>query len=223
MNKKRIFVLSLFIGLIVTLSAGLYAERVQQGVASKVLRFHVLANSDSVGDQALKLKVRDRIIRDFGDIFQNEQDMAGMEKEVRKKLPQILAAAQDEIFKNGSDYGVRASIGPVAFPTKTYGSVAFPAGTYRALRIEIGEGKGQNWWCVLFPPLCFVDETKAQMPEESKEMLKSVLSEEEYALVTAFEDEGKRPVQIKFKVVELWENSKEKLETAFQKIVNQSM
>lgn len=219
MHKKRIFIFSLLIGLMVTLSAGLYSERVQGSLASKVLRFHVLADSDSPEDQALKLKVRDRILRDFGEVFQSTKGMAEMEQEVQKKLPEIVAAAEDELSKNGSEDEVRASIASVAFPTKTYGTVAFPAGTYRALRVEIGEAEGQNWWCVLFPPLCFVDEAKAEMPEDSKELLKTALSEEEYALVTAFEGEGKLPVQVKFKVVELWENSKEKLETAFHSMI----
>ena len=109
--------------------------------------------------------------------------------------------ALQTIKDNGYSYDVNISIGNFEFPTKDYGDISLPAGYYDALRVEIGEAKGQNWWCVMFPPLCFVDVTSGVVPEESKEQLEDNLSEEEYALVS---EDSDVKIQFKFKILEFF-------------------
>ena len=107
------------------------------------------------------------------------------------------------IKENGYNYDVNIRIGNFEFPTKTYGDISFPAGNYDALRIEIGEAQGQNWWCVMFPPLCFVDVTSGVVPDESKEVIKDNLNEEEYNLIS---DNESSDVKFKFSLIEFFKN-----------------
>ena len=159
-------------------------QRTEAALTGGVIRLHVRANSDSADDQALKLKVRDRIIADTGEIFANETSIADARDAVGKNLEKIKKSAEDEIRKNGYNYPVRVSFGKSDFPQKIYNDITMPAGTYEALIVEIGSGEGQNWWCVLYPNLCFMDSVRAVVPEEGKEQLKNVLTEEEYDEIT---------------------------------------
>ena len=145
----------------------------QEHLADEVLRFHVLANSDSDADQAQKLAVRDAVL----DYLEAEMPQASDEEEteqwIRGHVDEIGAVSRDAAAASGW------------FPDKTYGDLTFPAGNYKALRIEIGAAKGHNWWCVLYPALCFMDSTNAVVPEEGRQKLKNVLTEEEYSGITA--------------------------------------
>lgn len=123
-------------------------------ISGKIFRLHILANSDSEEDQTLKLKVRDRILKDFGNELALAEDIIDAENITRAKLDEIVAAAKDEIAKNGKNYSVKAEITNMYFNNRIYGDFTAPAGFYKALRITIGEAKGKNWWCVMFPPLC---------------------------------------------------------------------
>ena len=159
-------------------------EKTQEHMAEEVLRFHVLANSDSKEDQNLKMKVKDTVV----SWMEEEMDTESLEQTkafIRSHLPQIEALAEETIQKEGYSYPVRASLEWTVFPEKTYGDITFPAGTYEALRIQIGEAKGHNWWCVLYPSLCFIDSVHAVVPEKGKKQLEHVLTEEEYEMVTA--------------------------------------
>ena len=122
-----------------------------------LVRLHVIANSDGPGDQAVKLKVRDRILRDVGAELGSAADARQALEVVQAELGQIEALAEDELSKNGYSYGAAAMVGIFDFPDRTYGDLTLPAGRYNALRVVLGDGQGQNWWCVLFPPLCLVD------------------------------------------------------------------
>jgi len=146
-----------------------------------IIRLHVIANSDSREDQELKLKVRDAVIKEVGDM---RQDMS--EDEVREyiksHLDDIERTAAEEIAENGEKYSVSANLGVRWIPEKSYGDIYFPAGNYEALTITIGEGKGQNWWCVLFPPLCLITEDDEELKElgldkEDQIQMKSKLME----------------------------------------------
>lgn len=196
MEKRAViisFVLSLIIGGLIT--AGIYVRadaaeqrRLQEHLASEVLRFHVLANSDSREDQELKLKVRDAVL-DYMEINMPETDSAKQSEEwIRKYIDEIEMTGQDVIRENGADYPVSAAVTTCWFPDKSYGDVTFPAGNYEALRIEIGEAEGHNWWCVLYPGLCFMDAANAVVPDEGKQKLKNILTEEEYSRITADSD-----------------------------------
>ena len=175
-----------------------YAENVNRDISDSVLRLHILAASDTDHDQQLKLKVRDRIIRDYGSLFNNAKNADDGASLAEKSLTAIETSARDELQKFGSNDEVHAEVTNCSFPTRTYGSVTLPAGKYRALRIVIGEGEGQNWWCVMFPPLCFTDGI-LEIPEESDEVLRENLTNEEYRLIT----EGAHGADIKFKIVEI--------------------
>lgn len=159
-----------------------HAAILQRGISREVLRFHVLANSDGDADQSVKLKVRDEILRWLeGELSEEEQkDLQKMEKRIGELLPQIEQLALQVLEDNGFSYGARVSLARDYFPVRTYGDCTFPAGIYTALRICLGNAEGHNWWCILFPRLCFADCVHAVLPEESQEQLHSVLTEEEY-------------------------------------------
>lgn len=185
---------------------------VQQNLAGQVVRFHVLANSDRSDDQALKLLVKNAVLEYMSEPL-NHCDTASEALELLDEhTDDILRVAKQVIEENGYSYSVSAGIEDVYFPVKAYGDVTFPAGIYTAYRIIIGSGGGQNWWCVLYPPLCFIDITHGIVPEESKEQLKAVLTEEEYRAVTnadptdcgsIFFDAGQDPkeVYLRFRIL----------------------
>ena len=151
-------------------------QSLQQGIAEKILRFHVLAASDTKEDQELKLKVRDAVGVYMEEELADALNKSESEELVRLHLGEIEAVA-------GYDYPVTASLAYVEFPEKTYGAYVFPAGTYEALEVVIGEGKGHNWWCVMYPNLCFSGSVYEVVDEEAEERLREVLSTEEYEAV----------------------------------------
>ena len=168
-----------------------------------MLRLHVIANSDSEEDQALKLKVRDQILATLKPLLENAEDRSSSEAIVRAHLSEVEAAARETAWQEKPGENVHAELTNTRFPEKTYGDCTFPAGNYDALRITIGEAKGKNWWCVLFPSLCFVDTVHGVVPEESKELLKNVLTEEEYeSLFTP----GKSEYKVRWKAAEIWQS-----------------
>ena len=198
---KMVIILSFLLFLYTTICAFSYAQNVSTDIANSVFRLHVIANSDSKEDQELKYKVRDSLINYMNSICancENKQDAINLVTEHKDDFKQI---ALDTIKDNGYPYDVNISIGNFSFPTKDYGDISLPAGFYDALRVEIGEAKGQNWWCVMFPPLCFVDVSSGVVPEESKEELEDNLSEEEYALVS---NDSDTKIQFKFKILEFF-------------------
>ena len=169
--------------------------RLQQTISDKVLRFHVLANSDSEADQNLKLAVRDAVGSFMQEKLTAVENLEECELVVRQSLGEIEEAAAEIIAENGYDYDVTAELEHTSFPVKNYGSYTFPAGDYEALRIVIGEGSGHNWWCVLYPNMCFQGSVYEVMDESSGEELREVLTQEEYADVF---DSGKMQIRWKF-------------------------
>ena len=159
-----------------------------EAIENQVFRFHVLANSDSQEDQALKLKVRDRVLEYSEGLFQNAQTREEAEALAAAHLQELCQAAQDEVYRQGYDYPVKAEITNMFFDTREYETVTLPAGCYDALRITIGEAEGHNWWCVLYPNLCFTNSTCAVVSDDGKEELKEALTAEEYEMVTATSD-----------------------------------
>lgn len=162
----------------------------QEKLADEVFRFHVLANSDSEEDQELKLKVRDGILSYMKEfISYSEKDTIKMW--ALEHLTEIEQAAEERIRKEGYDYSVTARVTKCYFPDRRYGDVLFPKGYYEALRVEIGKADGHNWWCVLYPSLCFTDAVCAVVTEEGEDALKKTLDNETYATVTAYSDNFK--------------------------------
>ena len=181
-----------------------YSEMIQNGIAAKVVRFHVLANSDTEADQGLKLAVRDRVLQEYGDLLQaceNKAETLAVLEDARQKICETAAA---EVQAQGYAYPVRVSLVREEFPFKKYDDLIFPAGVYDALRIEIGAAEGQNWWCVLYPQMCFVDAAWGYSTEESHARLENTLTEEEFLIVSALEQEALTP-KLKLKIVEWWQ------------------
>lgn len=198
---KMVIILNFLLFIYTTICALSYAQNVSTDIANNVFRLHVLANSDSEEDQNLKYKVRNNLLSYMNEICKNcetKQEAISLVEENKGNFKQI---ALDTIRSEGFSYDVNINIGNFEFPTKDYGDISLPAGFYDALRVEIGGAKGQNWWCVMFPPLCFVDVTSGVVPEESKELLANNLSEEEFALVS---DSSDSEIQFKFKLLEFF-------------------
>lgn len=200
---KMVIILSFLLFIYTTICAMSYAQSVSSDIAESVFRLHVIANSDSQEDQNLKYVVRDNLLSYMNEICKNttnKEDAIKIAKQHENDFKQI---ALQTIREQGFSYDVNVRIGNFEFPTKHYGDISLPAGFYDALRVEIGEAKGQNWWCVMFPPLCFVDVSSGIVPEESKELMQDNLNEEEFALVSDHNPE----IQFKFKLLEFFTNS----------------
>lgn len=198
---KMISILTFLLFIYISICAISYAKSVSNDIAEGVFRLHVIANSDSDEDQNLKYKVRDKLIEYMNSLVPNcsSKEMAMLiATEHKEEFKQI---AINTIKEEGYDYTVNINIGNFEFPTKYYGDITLPAGMYDAMRVEIGNADGQNWWCVMFPPLCFVDVTSGVVPEESKNELKNDLSEEEFALISS---EKSQDIQFKFKLLEFF-------------------
>lgn len=155
-------------------------DDLQKKIADKILRFHVIANSDSDDDQALKLKVKDAVVEFMKPLLSNCDDVHESKEIVKAHESHILSVAQNVIRENGYNYDVHINYENCYFPAKKYGDISFPPGNYDAIRIYIGKHQGKNWWCVLYPPLCFVDCVNSVVPDESKEQLECVLGYDDY-------------------------------------------
>lgn len=182
-------------------------ERAQTHLAEEVLRFHVLANSDSAEDQALKMQVKETVISYLEERLPEGLDVDGTKDWVKRHTRELEQVSGEVIKGAGYDYPVSAAVTTCYFPRKSYGDLTFPEGNYTALRIEIGAAKGQNWWCVLYPNLCFIDAVHAVVPEEGKQLLKHVLAEEEYDMLA--ED---TEIEVKWYLPELIEKIRGRIE-----------
>ena len=204
-NIFTAFIVLFLLFIFIIVCANSYVSAVSSNISSSVFRLHVIANSDSPEDQNLKYIVRDKVLDYMNSLV--DTNISSKEETMRivsENLENFKSIAQDTVYENGYDYEVNVEIGNFAFPTKTYGDIALPTGYYDALRVTIGSAEGKNWWCVMFPPLCFVDVSSGVVPEDSKETLEESLSDEEYELISGSSTE----FEVKFKVVEFFENFK---------------
>ncbi len=182
MIKKKMMAVCLAAAACILLSTTIQTRSLQQGMAQKVLRFHVLANSDSQADQELKLKVRDQVGTLMAEKLKNAETLEESTQVVKQNLDAIESCAETTIQKEGYAYPVTAKLERCNFPEKTYGAYTFPGGDYEALRVVVGSGQGHNWWCVMYPNLCFAD-SMYEVDPSSGEKLREVLDPEEYASV----------------------------------------
>lgn len=162
-------------------SANKTATGHQKEIASKVIRLHVIANSNSITDQSLKFQLRDAVLGDMQHAIPREATLSQARKILKKSIPGITLHAEEFLRSRGCHLPVKVTIKNEQFPAKTYGDLTFPGGIYEALCIRIGTASGQNWWCVLFPSLCFVDETHGEVPPASKKKLQKTLSKKAYS------------------------------------------
>ena len=203
-NLKRYFIITLLLLIYILIYSISYANNSVSDLSNSVFRLHVIANSDSQDDQNLKYKVRDNLISYMNNICKDVSTKKEAINIANEHLNDFYEIAKHTVEENGYNYDIKISIGNFPFPTKTYGDINFPSGYYDALKVEIGDANGKNWWCVMFPTLCFVDISNGLVPEESKEDLQNALSEEDYNLISS----NNMEYQFKFKLVELFENTK---------------
>lgn len=162
----------------------------QKELSEAIIRFHVIANSDSEQDQALKLMVRDAVLKEMDAWTSQSASISETRAILKSRLSDIQAIAEETLSSEGCSSLVTVSLENCYFPVKTYGDLTFPAGNYEALRIQIGEANGRNWWCVLYPPLCFLDASTAQVSNSSRTMLKEALSGHTYESLYGTEEKG---------------------------------
>ncbi len=202
---KHTFIILILLCIFILISAISYVDAVSTDISNSVFRLHVIANSDSTEDQNLKYKVRDAVLKYMNSISMDCSSKSEVIKLVNDHKDDFYKIAKQVIVDNGYNYDVNIKIGNFDFPTKHYGDISFPAGNYDALRIEIGNASGQNWWCVMFPPLCFVDVTSGVVPDDSKSIIESNLSSEEYNIIS---NKNSSDIQFKFSLIEMFQNLK---------------
>lgn len=201
LSKKTIrkILISTIIGLAIASVITDYSQNVMADITSSVVRLHILANSDSDEDQQLKIKVRDDIIAYLEPLLETAENAEKTKEIIANNIEEIEKEAKKSIKKHGYAYSVTAVLGKSEFPQKSYDGATFPAGKYDALKIIIGEGNGQNWWCVLYPQLCFSYSENGELPPTSKTKLKNVLTDDEYNIITS-----KDEIKFKLKIVEMF-------------------
>ncbi len=169
-------------------------------VRSNVVRLHIMANSNHTYDQKIKLKVRDRILSDVGGVFMIPENQQDAKQTAELAIPAIQEAAENELQENGVDTPVKAEVIRMYFTTRQYDDISLPAGMYDAVRVTIGSGKGKNWWCVMYPPMCVAAAMAPQSEalDEIEHLNSEPLFKPKLAIVELFE-------QIKEKSLPLWQ------------------
>ena len=194
--SKNKLAFCLLASLILTLTWAFASEDVSRSITQNITRLHIVANSDSADDQALKLTIRNRLLAEVknSDVSLNDEE--------------ILRLCYEEIEKSSMNYAAKIERGTFYFPQKTYENITLPAGEYNAVRIVLGKGTGQNWWCVMYPPLCFSAEGNGFMNDNALEELKKSMSPESFKAITESDSITIKPG---FKLLELWQELKAKL------------
>jgi len=206
MREGKILAVSLVIGLIFAIGVAaytyVYSHATQRNIADNVIRFHVRAHSNDTADQALKEHVRTKVLAQFEAHLKANTCIEETRAVLYKKLNDIQDYAEHVIRSVGFDYAVTANMSRLFFPTQFYGNMAFPPGEYEAVHIVIGEGAGSNWWCLMFPPLCYVNMTST---ENGRRQLANTVTEEGFRLMMHQEEES-RSLTVRFRIVEWWQN-----------------
>ncbi len=190
---------SVLAGILITSSVSAYCGKIMSDISSSVVRFHILANSDSEYDQQIKLKVRDGISEYVEGLLKDSKSAAETRKIISENLKNIEDYTDSCIKKYGCTYSAAAAFGNYKFPRREYENATFPGGNYNALKIVLGEGKGHNWWCVLYPQLCFSSSENGELSENGYSDLQNTLTKEEYGIITS-----KDTVKFKLKILEMF-------------------
>ena len=211
-REKKLIFISVIFGAVVSVIAGTmasrsFAKRVQNELAENVIRLHVVANSDSKNDQELKLKVRDEVIAYLESELEGCKDKQQSLEVIGGCLDEIESVAENAAAKEGFHYDIDASLSREVFPLREYGDVRMPTGDYDALKISIGDAKGHNWWCVVYPPLCFIDIAEGEIKDENGKVL--AVGDDADVLIKS----GEIVPEFKFKIVELWQEWEHRKDT----------
>ncbi|HEX3031205.1 MAG TPA: stage II sporulation protein R [Bacillota bacterium] len=210
MKKWILLLLSMSTIVYLTTSRPVAVANQPEGIPTKaeeLIRFHVVANSDSTADQALKRQVRDTIVQYMAPEFRKAKSIEEAREIAKANLGMLEKLAALEVREAGEKYSVRASLGQFMFPTKTYGKFSLPAGQYEAVKVVLGKGEGANWWCVLFPPLCFVDLTNGLAANPALLMQNNLKTDADSSNVKAGQvsnDPEKGKIEIRFLLGELF-------------------
>lgn len=180
-------------------------ENLAERISPHILRFHVVANSNSREDQQIKLQVRDLLIEELSRLpdAQAAKTKDALSLFLQKHNLRLKKAADDFLASMGVPYQSRIEITGIHFPAKAYGDILLPSGIYDALQVTLGDARGRNWWCVLYPQLCFTDTVHAIVPDSSKEQLKILLGESDYTLLL---DNRHLDLQVRFRLLEMMKN-----------------
>jgi len=197
-NFKRFFLIFLLLIFFIFFSIFSYAKTVSTDLENNIFRLHILANSNSTEDQSLKLKIRDNIINYLENLCINCNSKSEYISIIEKNIKNLKAITTQTIIENGYNYSINIEIGNFYFPTKHYGNISYPAGFYDGLKIKIGEAEGQNWWCSLFPPLCFTDISSGIIDDNIRKNLENNISSEEFSIISS----NNTIYKIKFKLIE---------------------
>lgn len=209
LNEKNDMLISIGLGTIIFLTYTMltysytYSMTIKDDISENLIRFHVLANSDTKDDQELKIYVKDMILQKYKEELLKNDTREEAIVFFTNNRENIENYAQQLVSDKGYSYAVKCELTYVDFPTKTYKDITLPKGEYLAFRVLIGDHDGKNFWCVLYPPLCYVDAVDTETFETSKEKLKESISEDEYILIS---ETSKPDINVKFKIVELWNN-----------------
>lgn len=198
------FIILILLLLYIFLSAHSYAINVSNELSSNLLRLHVIANSDSEEDQNLKLKVRNALLEYMSKNLSTVSSKDNAINFVLENKEELTKIAKEIIEKEGFNYDVDISIENTYFPTKNYSNISLPAGYYDSVRVKIGSASGKNWWCVMFPPLCFIDSSSGILSDNSEEYLESSLSPNTLNLISESNDQS---ISFKFKILEFFSSS----------------
>ncbi|MCY6369847.1 stage II sporulation protein R [Clostridium ganghwense] len=207
--KNKIIAIMLFLIIVLGSILGISYMKFgasQNSISEKLIRFHVIANSDTTEDQALKLKVRDEVFKYISPKLKDSKSINESRKIIEENDKMINRIAKRVVEEKGYPYKVVTMISHENFPVKSYGNITLPEGNYEAYRIIIGSGEGHNWWCVMFPPLCFTDITKGEVAyKKTEKEMRQVLTPQEYKLVNNLDTNSidNEKIVVKFKIVEI--------------------
>ena len=191
---KRLYIVIILI-LVAVSATGVYAYNTNKNISEKIIRLHILGNSNNIFDQEIKYRIRDKVTENYDLKGENIEQQY---KLLEKNLDNIKNDVDKWLMELGVDYRCKVTLTKDVFPTKQYGNLKLPYGKYTALKIILGNGDGKNWWCVMFPPMCFTEGTIGMIDEESDKYLKENLSKSDYSLIT------NSNVEIRFKIVEVF-------------------
>lgn len=199
---KRFIIVLFLLTLFIFVSAISYVSAVSNNIANSVFRLHVIANSDSKEDQNLKYIVRDKLIEYMNNIAKDCSSKEEVISIAEDNISNFENIARKTIEENGYNYNVTVEIGNFDFPTKSYGDITLPAGSYDSLRVKIGKAEGQNWWCVMFPSLCFIDISSGIVDKSGKENLEENVEDESFKIIS--QSENNSSIKFKFKIIEFF-------------------
>lgn len=205
--KKFFYLSTIFFFLFCTFILSLmysYSKTMFRNISNNLLRLHIVANSDSTEDQIMKYKIRDEVLNYLKPYLSSVKDKETAIQIINKHMPELKILTSDIAKKNNYNYPINISISSSYFPAKSYGNITLPEGSYDALKIDVGNSSGQNWWCVMYPCLCSVDSSSHNLSYNTDETLLSSLGSEEISLIT--DSNHSKPLKFKFKLIELFEN-----------------